>query len=113
MSHEPAVHFLVGLRPLERVGVPFVVLGPGVRDMPDKLFPVLPRASLQIAVAESMDQQVCLVEPRGSCRRQAGSSPVVTTVEVLRRRPGGVAWPAVVDRVATRFLLKYPLVLLR
>src|SRR4051812_46476041 len=68
MSHEPASHLLVGPRPLERVGVPFVVLGPGVRNMPDEPLPVVPRASLQVAVLEGVDQQLCLVEPRGPSR---------------------------------------------
>src|SRR3954468_15952909 len=99
MSHEPASHLLVGPRPLERVGVPFVVLGPGVRDVADELLAVVPRASLQVAITEGVDQQLRLVEPRGSRRRQPGPPPAVTAVEILRRRPGDVARPAVVDQV--------------
>ena len=67
--------------------------------MADELLPVVPRASLQVAISEGMDQQLRLVQPRGPRRRQPGSPPAVTPVEVLSRRPGDVARPAVVDQV--------------
>src|SRR4029453_5702968 len=99
MSLEPAPHLLIGPCPLERVGVPLVVLRPGGREVLDELLPVPPRSSLQVAIAEGMDQQLGLVEPRGPRRGQAGPPPAVASVEIIRRRPGYVARAAVVDQV--------------
>src|SRR5215831_2158201 len=98
MSLEPASHLLVGPRPLERVGVQLVVLAPGDREMVNELLPVAPRAALQIAITEGVDQQLRLVEPRGPRRGQPGAPPALTSAEVLRRRPGDMARAAVVDQ---------------
>src|SRR5690242_1327591 len=99
MPREPAAHLLVGPRPLEGVGVQLIVLGPRDREVVDELLAITPGAPLQVAVTEGMDQQLRLVEPRGTRRSRPGPPPAVTPLEVVGRRPGDVARAAVVDQV--------------
>jgi hypothetical protein len=65
----------------------------------DEGLAVRPGASLQIAGAEGMDQQLGLVEPRRPRRSQPGAPPTVAPIEVSRRRSGDVARATVVDQV--------------
>src|SRR5262245_21635152 len=88
---KPAPHLLVGPRPLEGVGIQLVVLAPRLRDMPDELLPAAPGCPLEVAVAEGVDQQLRLVQPRGPRRGQPGPPPAVAAVEVVRRLGRDVA----------------------
>jgi hypothetical protein len=95
----PFSHFLIRPCPLKRVGIKPVVFRPSVLYLGDELRTAGPRAPLQVAMCESVQQQFRLVQPRGMHRREATSPPAIAVVEVLLCRPSSVGRVVVVDQV--------------
>src|SRR5438067_478788 len=98
MLAEPSSHLLISPRPLKGMGIEAVVLRPGGQYMFDELHPILPRAPLQVVIAERPYQQLRLVQPRRMGRREAGSPPAPTARTIRRRVAGGVTGVAVLDQ---------------
>src|SRR5438094_10048033 len=97
MLGEPHPHLLIGPRPLERVGIPPVVLWPTGQHILDELLPAAPGASLQIVTPERPHQQLRLVQPRRMGRREAGTPPPRAPRPVLLRVPRRVAGVAILN----------------
>src|SRR3954454_256215 len=93
----PYSHFLVRPSPLERMGVAPVVLRPRRHHVIDVSRAALPRPALQVPEAEGVIEQLRLVQPGGTGRRQSGSPPTATGSEIVRRGLPNVAGAAVVD----------------
>src|SRR5262249_26320799 len=102
MFGEPLAHLVVGPVPREGMRVPAIVLRPGVLHMLEKLLLATPGSTLQIAPAESPNEQFRLIQPRGMDGRKAGSPPVPMRCEVLLRRCGRVTGIAVLNQEAAR-----------
>src|SRR5208337_4566236 len=98
MFGEPLPHLLIVPGPLEGMGIELVVLRRGGQHMRDELLPTAPRRSLQVMVLERSDQQLCLVQPGGVGRREAGPPPAPATLLVFPRLPGRMARVAVLDQ---------------
>src|SRR6202521_3671405 len=98
MFGEPLPHLLIGPGPLEGMGVELVVFRRGGQHMRDELLPTAPGRSLQVMVLERSDQQLCLVQPGGVGRREAGPPPAPATRPVFPRLPGRMAPGAVLGQ---------------
>ena len=99
MFGEPLSHFRGRPGPLERMGVPTVVLRPRGHHMSDERLTTRPRPALQVTEVEGMIQQLRLVQPGGAGRRQAGVPPTVTGGEILLGGPARMAGAAIMDQV--------------
>src|SRR5436190_24106792 len=98
MFSEPLTHLLIGPGPLKRVGVAVVVFGPGGQHMGLELFLALPRGPFQVIVLERMNEDFCLVQPRGVGWRIPRFPPATTFGEIAPCAAGYVARPAVLDQ---------------
>src|SRR4051812_47354593 len=76
-----------------------VVLGPRRQDMINEGFAARPRSVLQIAELEGMIEQLCLVQPRGAGRRQAGMPPTASVGEVIPGDPARMTGTTVMDQI--------------
>src|SRR6202521_6277913 len=91
MFGEPLPHLLIGPGPLEGMGVELVVFRRGGQHMRDEHLPTAPGRALQVMVLERADQQLCLVQPGGVGRREAGPPPGPATRPAFPRLPGRMA----------------------
>jgi hypothetical protein len=98
MLGEPLTHFLISPRPIKRMGIEPVVLRPGSGHMLDELLPAIPGTSPQVAIAEGIDQQFRLVEPRGMDRRKAGAPPATAFGPVPVGIASGMTRVAILDQ---------------
>src|ERR1700688_1313583 len=98
MFCEPLTHLLIGPSPLKGVGVAVVVLGPGSQHMGLELFLALPGCPFQVIMLERMDEDFCLVKPRGVGWRIPRLPPAATFGEIASRAGGYVARPAVLNQ---------------
>src|SRR5438445_130159 len=98
VSGKPLAHFLVGPVPRKRVCIEPVVLRPGGVDVAQELVPTMPRATLQIPLAEGADEQLRLVQPRGMDWRKAGTPPLPVARPIVCRSAGRMARIAVLDQ---------------
>src|SRR5207237_773718 len=98
MLGEPFPHLLVGPGPLKRVRVASVVFRSGPQHMLNQLLPSGPRATFEVMIPKRLDQQLCLVQPRGMDRREAGTPPTLASRPVFRRVAGRVAGVPILDQ---------------
>ena len=65
MFVEPLAHFLIGPGPFDGLRVAAIVLWPRSQHMLDKRLSAGPGLTLEIVVAEIVDQNLGLIQPRG------------------------------------------------
>ena len=99
MLSVPSSHLLIRPSPLERVGVPLVVLLPGRHHVIDVFRAAFPGSALQVPAVKRVIEQFSLVEPGGTSGRQPGSPPSPTGTKILPRGMAVVAGTAVMDQV--------------
>src|SRR5262249_47396050 len=71
MFRNPFPHLLSRPCPFKRVRVQPIVLGPGVPYVIDEFVSTTPRSPLEVVIAESAEQHLRFVEPRGADRSEA------------------------------------------
>src|SRR6266545_2918247 len=98
MFREPLTHLLIGPSPITGVGIAVVVFGPGSQHMSLELFLALPRRPFPVIMLERMDEDFCLVQPRGVGGRIPRFPPAITFGEIASRAGGSVTGPAVLDQ---------------
>ncbi len=98
MFGEPETHLLVGPGPFEGMGVTMVVFRPRRQDVCLEFLLILPGRPLQVIVLERMNEDFCLVQPRGIGRRKARLPPALAASEVPPRVTRYVTRPAVLDQ---------------
>lgn len=64
MFFEPLAHFVISPGPLDRFGVTLIVFGPRYQDVLNEVVTTVPRLALEVIMAEGMDQNLSLIEPR-------------------------------------------------
>src|SRR5581483_12343358 len=101
MFCEPLTHPLIGPSPFNGMGIAVVVFRPGSQYMGLELFLALPGRSFKIIVLERMNQDFCLVQPRGVGRRIPRFPPASTFGEIASGAAGCVARPTVLDQEDT------------
>src|ERR1035437_2829230 len=95
----PSSHLLVCPGPLERVGIATVVLRLRRHHMVNVRRAVRPRTAFQVVVVEGVVEQLRLVQPGRTSRRQPGSPPTVTSGEVILGGLADVAGTTVMHQV--------------
>ena len=91
MFAKPLPHFVIGPGPLDGLGISTIIFWPGRQHMVDKLLPALLRTAVQIMMAEVMNADLCLVQPRGMCGRIAGTPPVGVVSPIVMCGSSGMA----------------------
>src|SRR5271157_619244 len=98
MLCEPLPHLLTRPCPLKGVGVSMVVFRPRSQDMRLEFLPTLPGRPFQVIVFKRMDEDFCLVQPRGIGGCIAWLPPSLTSGEVRLGVSRYVTGTAILDQ---------------
>lgn len=99
MFRNPLPHSLSRPCPFKRVGVQPIVLGPGLPYVIDEFVSTTPRSPLEVVIAESAEQHLRFVEPRGADRSEATVPPTGASRQVVAGRHGRMSRIVIVDEV--------------
>src|SRR5215204_5401587 len=98
MPGEPLTHLLIRPSPFKGVGISVVVFRPGSQHVSLELVLALPGRPFQVIVLESVDEDFCLLQPRGIGRRITRRPPPLTTGKVRLRAARYVTCPSILDQ---------------